>query len=47
MNYATLLLAALVLLPATGLAVWAFFAMALAEEELRAFAGFEGVAFEI
>lgn len=35
----TVLLAALVVLPAAGVTVWAWFAMANDEEELRVFSG--------
>lgn len=47
MNSITLLIAALVLLPATALATWAYFAMAQVEDELRAFAGFDRMDFEV
>jgi len=43
MNSNGLFIAALVVLPAFGLATWAWFAMAQVEEELRAFRGFEGM----
>lgn len=39
MDLTNLLLAALVVLPAAGLTVWAWFAMAKDEEEFRAFCG--------
>ena len=39
MDFTSVLLAALVVLPAAGLTVWAWFAMAKDEEELRVFSG--------
>jgi hypothetical protein len=46
MHLTVMLIATIVILPAVGLASWAWFAMALVEEDLRSFAGFEGMHFE-
>jgi hypothetical protein len=46
MNTTPLLIAALVILPAVGLVVWAWAAMAQVEDELRTFIGFEGMHFD-
>lgn len=46
MTSTALFIAALILLPAVGLATWAWFAMARVEQELRSFSGFEGMHFE-
>lgn len=46
MNLTAMLIAALVMLPAVGLAAWAWFAMAQVEEDLRAFGGFDGMHFD-
>ena len=46
MNLTTMLIAALVIMPAVGLAAWAWFALAQVEEDLRSFAGFEGMHLE-
>ena len=46
MNAPSLVLAALVILPAIGLAAWAWMAMSSATEDLRHFSGFEGLHFD-
>ena len=46
LNLNPVLIAALVIVPAVGLAAWAWFEMAKLEEDLRSFAGFEGMHFE-
>jgi hypothetical protein len=46
LNPNTMLIAAVLILPAVALAAWAWFAMAQVEEDLRAFAGFEGMHLE-
>jgi len=40
-------IAALILLPAVGLVVWAWFTMDRIEEDLRSLGGFEGMHFAI
>ena len=40
-------IAALILVPAVGLVVWAWFTMDRIEEDLRSLGGFEGMHFEI
>jgi hypothetical protein len=47
MNAVSMLIAALVVLPAVGLVAWACFAMTQVEAELRSFTGFDGLHFEI
>ncbi len=48
MNLAVLFIAAfVVILLATGLLIWVWFAIAEVEEDLRAFSGFEGMHFEV
>lgn len=47
MNPTTMIFVTLILLPALGVAIWAWFAMAQVEEEMRSFGGFEGIHFEI
>jgi hypothetical protein len=47
MNAVSMLIAALVILPAVGLVAWAWFAMTQVEAELRSFTGFDGLHFEI
>jgi len=47
MNAVSMLIAALVILPAVGLVAWAWFAMTQVEEDLRSFIGFDGLRFEI
>lgn len=47
MNAVSMLIAALVILPAAGLVAWAWFAITQVEEELRSFTGFDGLHFEI
>jgi len=46
MNSTPIFLAALVIVPAIGLA-WAWFAIAQVDEQLRSFSGFEGMHFDI
>ena len=46
MTTTAMFIAALILLPAVGLAAWAWFAMARVEQELLSFSGFEGMHFE-
>ena len=46
MNAISMLMAAPVILPAVGLAAWAWYAMAQVEEELRVLHGFDGLHFE-
>jgi hypothetical protein len=46
MNDVSMLIAALVILPAVGLVAWAWFAMTQVEEEMRSFTGFDGLHFE-
>ena len=46
MKPTAMLLAALVILPAVGLATWAWFAVAQVDADLRSFSGFEGMHFE-
>lgn len=46
MNLPALFISALIILPAIGLVTWLLFAIAKASEDLRAFAGFEGMHFE-
>ena len=46
MHLTALLIAALVIVPAVGLVIWAWFAMAQVEEDLRSFAGFDGMHLE-
>jgi hypothetical protein len=46
MNAVSMLIAALVTLPAVGLVAWAWFAMTRVEAELRSFTGFDGLHFE-
>jgi hypothetical protein len=46
MNAVSMLIAALVILPAGGLVVWAWFAMTQVEEELRSFTAFDGLHFD-
>lgn len=47
MTTTPLWLAGLILLPATGLAIWAWRALAELEESLQSLADFEGMHFEI
>jgi len=47
MNAVSMLIAALVILPAGGLVAWAWFAMTQVEEELRSFTGVDGLHFDI
>jgi hypothetical protein len=47
MNAVSMLIAALVILPAVGLVTWAWFAMTQVEAELRSFIAFDGLPFEI
>jgi hypothetical protein len=47
MNAVSMLIAAVVILPAVGLVAWAWFAMNQVEQELRSFTGFDGLHFEI
>lgn len=47
MNAVSMLIAALVILPAVGVVAWAWFAMTQVEAELRSFTGFAGLTFEI
>ena len=47
MNLAEMFVAALFLIPATGLVTWAWFAMAQVEARMGALDGFEGMHFEI
>jgi hypothetical protein len=47
MSLTAMFIAALVILPAIGLVLWAWFAMAQIEEDLRSFIGFEGLHFDI
>lgn len=47
MNNLPLIIAALVLLPAIGVVVWAWWSMARTEDDLRTAAGLQGSDFEI
>lgn len=47
MTPAAVFIAALILLPAVGLVVWAWFALDRVEVDLRCLGGFEGLHFEI
>lgn len=47
MTPTTIFIAALILLPAVALVLWAWFAMAQVEEELGALNGFDGMHFDI
>jgi len=47
MTPTTIFMAALILLPAVGLVIWAWFAMDRVEMDLRSLSGFEGMHFEI
>ena len=47
MTPTSIFIAALILLPAVGLVVWAWFTMDRIEEDLRSLGGFEGMHFEI
>ena len=47
MSAVSMLMAALVILPAAGLVAWASFALTQVEEEFRSFTGFDGLHFEI
>jgi hypothetical protein len=46
MNTTPLWIAAVVILPAVGLVVWAWAAMAQVEDDLRSFSGLEGMHFD-
>lgn len=46
MNSNTMIVAALVILPAVGLLTWVWVAMARVEEELKSFIGFDGMHFD-
>jgi predicted negative regulator of RcsB-dependent stress response len=46
MNSTAVLMVVLVILPAAGLVAWAWFAMAQAEDELRAFSELQGLHLE-
>lgn len=43
MDITAIVIPALILLPAAGLVVWAWFSMAQAEDDLLAFSAFEGL----
>ena len=47
MTPTTIFLATLVLIFVLGLAIWAWFSMALFEEQMSTLSGFEGMHFEI
>lgn len=47
MGPTSMLISALILLPAVGLVTWACSAMAQVNADLRSFRGFEGMHFEI
>lgn len=46
MDLTPMFIAALIVLPAAGLVIWAWLCMAQIEEDLRAFSVFEGLHFE-
>lgn len=47
MNAVSMLIAALIILPAVGLVAWAWYAMTQVEADLRSLTGFDGIHFEI
>ena len=46
MNFIPILIAGVAALPVIGMAIWVWWAMASATEDLRSFVGFEGMHFD-
>lgn len=47
LNFTAMIIAAVVVLPAVGLATWAWLSTAQVEDDLRALVGFDAMDFEV